>query len=263
MTAPVLGVYKSPRGTLSGGDTQVRDLLVDIVLEHERSRPRSIQTDLGPSEIGDPCARSLAYKISGFPEPLSFVDDPWFAIMGTAIHAWLADALERKNRQAVEAGQTPPWLIEQRVQIHHKLSGSCDAANVPLALCVDHKVQGKTAQQALRKHGPKKAYHVQIHTYGYGMRLAGIDICKVAIASFPRFDYITKGMYVWSEPYNETVVVNALARVGIIEELVRQINPAADPIRFTQIPKTPSADCRLCPWNKPGLDTGATCPGNL
>lgn len=263
MTVPVLGVFKSTRGTLSGGDTQVRDLLIDIVLEHERSRPRSMQTSLGPSEIGDPCARALAYKISGFPEPVSYVDDPWFAIMGTAIHVHLADALERVNQIELARTGVKRWLLEQRVHVDGSVYGSCDAADIIDGIALDHKIVGKTAQQKARKHGPKCSYHVQIHAYGYGLRRLGYDIKKVAIAFYPRFDYITKAMYVWSEPYNEVIVTKALQRLGIIEELVRQLNPAADPIRFTQIPKTPSDDCRLCPWNKPGKDTGATCPGNL
>lgn len=261
-----LGTYVSIRGSQMGGDAQLRDMLIDIILEHEKSRPRSQQTALGPSEIGDPCPRKLAYKVSHFPEPLSYVDDPWFAIMGTAIHTHLGTALDRVNQLALDRGEQAPWLIEQRVTVRADneglLEGNMDAYNFWLRRPVDHKVVGKTTHTKVRRHGPSKEYHVQIQGYGVGAVNLGLKVDKVSIAFYPRFDNITRAMYVWTGPFLPGLVDKALSRVDIIDELIRQLNPLKDPRQFTKIKAVPSENCRLCPWFKPGEDTGMTCPGN-
>lgn len=266
MTTAGLGTYVSPRGTMTGGDTQLRDLLIDIILEQENARPRSMQTALGPSEIGDPCPRKLGYKVSGWPEPESYVDDPWFAIMGTSVHTTIATALERKNQQAIDRDEQPPWLIEQRVNIRTgidgTLEGSLDAYNWLMQRVVDHKIVGKTSHTKYRRYGPSKVYHVQIQAYGVGAVRLGLKVDKVSIAFYPRFAGITEALYVWTGPFKPELVDKALKRLDIIIELVRQLNPLADPYQFTKIKAVPSADCRLCPWFRPGHDTGAVCPGD-
>jgi len=266
VTAAGLGTYVSPRGTMSGGDTQLRDLLIDIILDYEKDRPRSKQTALGPSEIGDPCPRKLAYKISRFPEPLSYVDDPWYAIMGTATHELIGRSLERQNNLARARGESPPWLIEQRVVVRSgiegTLEGSLDAYNWLMQRVVDHKLVGVTSHKKYRRYGPSKVYHVQVQAYAVGAVQLGLPVDKVSIAFYPRFATITEALYVWTGPFMPELVEQALRRLDIITELVRQLNPLADPGKFRDIKSVPSADCRLCPWLRPGDDTGETCPGD-
>lgn len=267
MTIAGLGTYVSPRGTMSGGDTELRDLIIDIVLEYEKTRPRSQQVALGPSEIGDPCPRKLAYKISRFPEPMSYVDDPWYAMMGTAMHETFGKVLERENEKAKAFYEKPPWLIEQRVTVRTgidgTLEGSLDAYNWLMQRVIDWKLVGKTAHTKYRRHGPSKVYHTQIQAYGVGARRHGLIVDKVSIAFLPRFASISEALYVWTGPFKPEIVDQALKRLDIITELVRQLNPLAYPERFRDIKSVPSDDCRLCPWLRPGADTGETCPGNL
>lgn len=266
MTAAGLGAYVSPRGTMTGGDAQLRDLLIDIILEQENARPRSIQTALGPSEIGDPCPRKLAYKIARMPEPESYVDDPWFAIIGTAVHTVIGSALERQNELALARGELAPWLVEQRVNVRTgldgSLEGSLDAYNWLMQRVIDHKLVGITSHKKYRRYGPSKVYHTQIQAYGVGAVNLGLKVDKVSIAFYPRFAGITEALYVWTGPFKPEIVGKALRRLDIIAELVRQLNPIADPLQFTKIASVPSDDCRLCPWLRPGIDTGMTCPGD-
>jgi hypothetical protein len=266
VTTAGLGTYVSPRGTMSGGDTELRDLLIDIILDQEKNRPRSMQTALGPSEFGDPCPRKLAYKISGMPEPESYVDDPWFAIMGTAVHTTIGSALERQNQLASARGEMAPWLIEQRVSVRTgldgSLEGSLDAYNWFMRRVVDHKLVGITSHRKYRRFGPSKVYHVQIQGYAVGAMNMGIPVEKVSIAFYPRFAGITEGLHVWTGPFKPEIVEKALRRLDIITELVRQLNPLANPGKFRDIASVPSDDCRLCPWLRPGQDTGMTCPGD-
>lgn len=268
-TVPGLGTFVSQRGTMHGGDLELRDMLIDVILAHEKSRPRSMQTKLGPSEIGEPCARKLAYKLSGFPEPESYVDDPWYAIMGTAVHTHIGSVLDWENSMAEAQGAGPQWLIEQRVTVRVgpdgvELDGSMDAYSYRLRRPVDHKLVGKTNHTKYRRHGPPMDYKIQIHAYGVGAANRGLPVEKVSIAFYPRFEYLSKALYVWTEPFNPALVGKALARLDIIAEMVRLLNPLADPMQFTRIQKLPSDNCRLCPWLRPGdEDTGMTCPGNM
>jgi hypothetical protein len=268
-TVPGLGTFVSQRGTMHGGDLELRDMLIDVILAHEKARPRSMQTKLGPSEIGEPCARKLAYKLSGFPEPESYVDDPWYAIMGTAVHTHIGSVLDWENSMAEAQGAGPVWLVEERVTVRVgpdgvELDGSMDAYNYGLRRPVDHKLVGKTNHTKYRRHGPPMDYKIQIHAYGVGATNRGLPVEKVSIAFYPRFEYLSKALYVWTEPFNPALVDKALARLDIIAEMVRLLNPLADPMQFTKIQKLPSDNCRLCPWLRPSEeDTGMTCPGNM
>lgn len=227
-----------------------------------------MQTALGPSEIGEPCPRKLAYKISGFPEPESYVDDPWYAIMGTAVHVQIGSALEWANAQAERQGQETPWLVEQRVTVRAvedgTLEGSMDAYSFWLKRPVDHKLVGKTRHTHYRRHGLPMDYKVQIHAYGVGAVNRGLEVEKVSVAFYPRFEYLTKALYVHTEAFDPGLVEKYLHRLDIIITLTRELNPLADPHQFTKIKSVPSDNCRLCPWLRPtDEDTGMTCPGNM
>ena len=74
-------------GILGGSNphaTALKHELSQVILWNEHNAPRSLQRAIGPSELGDPCDRKLAYRIAGI-EPVNF-GDPWPAIVGTSIH---------------------------------------------------------------------------------------------------------------------------------------------------------------------------------
>lgn len=255
-----------PRRTETGNghvnsDQELRTEIQDVVYTYENSRPRTQQTRIGPSEIGEPCARKLAYKLSGLPAPEDGGSDPWYAIIGTAVHTWLSEALEHQNDLARERGEDPPWLIEQRVALRDDLDGTMDGFKIPAGLALDHKVVGKTTHTKVKRHGPPEVYRGQIHGYGLGAARAGLPVQRVAIAFYPRTTDL-RDLYVWSEPFDPTVALRALERVDRIVAVVRLLNPLRDPLQFRRIPKTPSEDCRYCPWLEPGPDRGIRCPGN-
>lgn len=255
-------VTTSEAQQMSPHDREIGDTLTQIVLAYERGRPRSLQRRIGPSEVGEPCVRKLAYKVSGFPEPPGAASDPWYAIIGTSVHAWLATAIEKQNELATAQGLPAPWLTEQSVQIRPNLTGSADLVHKESGTVIDHKIVGFTNHRKYRLHGPSQIYRTQIHLYGIGVWNMGIKVNKVAIAFFPRSDDL-KGLHVFSEPFDPQIGIRALIRLDDIQLAVNALDPAAHPERFMQFPRTPSDDCRYCPWMLPTTDTGATCPGNL
>ena len=86
----------------------IKSTLTDIITEHDRRSPRSVQVKIGPSEMGDLCDRKVAYRLANIPpcnEP-----DNWPAIVGTACHSWLEGAVTQSTRARSSSPRRPSTL---------------------------------------------------------------------------------------------------------------------------------------------------------
>lgn len=238
------------------GDREVANLLKGIVYAYNAADPRSQQRSIGLSEIGHPCPRRIAYKLSGMPEPENPADDPWLMILGTAFDAWLMKAFDHHNQQLGRER----FITQKRVFLRDR-PGSLDIYDADTFRIIDAKLVGKSSQDKYKKQISRE-YRTQVHCYGQGMVNQGYRVDKVAVALFPRFTWISKAMYVWGEDFDPAVASAALQRVDDINTLVNTLRPVMDPTQFTRFPKRPSDTCMWCPFYRPGKDTGATCPGN-
>ncbi|MEV1049650.1 hypothetical protein [Streptomyces sp. NPDC049887] len=113
---------------------------------------------------------------------------------------------------------------------------------------LDHKLMGRWSLDKLTTKGPSPTYRVQVHTYAYGARLKGEKVDYVAIIGWPREAGTLDDLYVWTEPYDPSIAIEALARVERIAEAVKgnpdwRAQPVAD-------------DCRFCPFHAPGDKEG-------
>lgn len=243
----------APRGTVT------HPLAADIrsvVHAAYRATPRHQQTRLGPSQIGEPCARRLAYGLMHHPAHNESAD-PWPSIVGTAVHSWLADAFDAANRALGRIR----YLVEQRVEVRPGLEGSCDLYDYDTRTIIDHKVLGTTTLAALKQHGPGAGYRSQVHLYGVGIARLGLPVRHVAIAAYPRGGLLS-GLHVWTEPWNPQIAQAALARHDLILETVLALDVDQYPDRYRLVPRTPGHHCTYCRWWRPGPDTGDGCPGN-
>lgn len=219
---------------------------------------RSAQRHLGPSEIGTPCDRRLAMSLLGIP-PVNPGGDGFAAWLGTQGHRGMADiytwADGRSGRFAVETPLHFPSKLVPR--------GTGDLLDRKLRAFVDWKFMGTWSLKALRTSGPKPTYRVQIHTYAYGAVQRGEKVDQVAIVGMPRQGASLDEMFVWSEPYDQLVAVEALMRVEKIGK--RVASGVADPIESDEeIVKSmgTAADCTYCPFHLPGSsDLGHACNG--
>jgi hypothetical protein len=82
---------------------QARVDLMDAIRHKITHHPRSLQKRIGPSEIGNPCDRRIGYKLLGQPENPR--GDAWKPTIGTAVHAWLEEALDDDDALAVVVGE--------------------------------------------------------------------------------------------------------------------------------------------------------------
>ncbi|WP_026127719.1 hypothetical protein [Nocardiopsis lucentensis] len=242
----------------------IRRMLTEIILDASTNAPRSRQRRIGPSEVGDPCPRRLAYKLMDWPAA-NDGGDPWPSIVGTATHDWLANALERHNRQT----GTKRFLVEERVHVDdssvsgYRLSGSCDAYDTATHTVIDHKVVGDSVMRKYKTEGVREQYRIQANLYGLGWENAGYTPQTVALAFYPRGGMLG-GLWVWTDVYDRTVALDALKRLGTIRDALIALDPEARPQMWEHLPAQPSSACRFCPFWKPGsADLAVGCPGDL
>ncbi|MFC3980195.1 hypothetical protein [Streptosporangium jomthongense] len=225
------------------------------------NQPRTLQTRIGPSELGIPCDLRIGYKLAGHPavntnQPLS-----WKAWIGTNVHNGLQELLERANWALPNwhtDGQSR-YALEERVTVG-QINGDDISGNSDLYLdgvVWDWKVPGGNTLREYKKRGPGEQYRVQAHTYGLGWERLGFPVTDVAIYFLPR-DQEWKQRFLWSEPYDRTVAEAALSRADGIAKLVQALGPAAFPLL-----KRREAWCRSCPWFRPGaMNLPDGCPGD-
>ena len=241
-----------------GDDSSALAYNIKKVVEHRSvNSARSKQKAIGLSEIGDPCARKLAYKILDWPET-NGGGDPWASIQGTAIHSWLADAFEKFNDK-----DNPRFMIEFRVKVTDELGGTCDLFDTIDGMVIDHKCMGTTSMKARKRDGMTAQQRVQVNCYGLGVEKMGKEVKQVAIACYPlggRLD----GLHTIVEPYDRQIALDAIERLDGIKLLVWQLDVEANPQNWDLIPATPAYNCLYCPFYLPkSTDLSKGCPGEV
>jgi hypothetical protein len=253
--------------------TTVHDLatrLPELIRQAAAAAPRSQQVAMGPSEAGEPCTRKLAYKMLGWDKPDGGRDlDPWAAVQGVAVHAWLADVFRAENQRAGRER----YLIEQPVEpvtaaaaaqagLPGTLAGSCDLFDRDTGTVTDWKLTSPERLRHYRQHGPGGKYRTQAHLYGRGLANDGEHVNTVSIVFLPRAVFLD-GLHVWSEPYDPAVAGAAFRRLAAIRDAIIALDPEANPGRWGLFPTAPGS-CRHCPWLVPGSRYLARgCPGHL
>lgn len=241
------------------GTNELKNRVADIIRTHDANSSRSTQTHLGPSEIGEQCDRRLTYRLLDMAMPDIPNGDPWPAIVGTATHAWLADAFQTENQRMGRLR----YLVETRVRLTDGIGGTCDLYDLDQNAVIDHKVLGVDSLRKIRNGNIPDRYRVQVHLYGYGFALAGLPVQNVNIVAYPRSGFLD-GIAVWTEPYSERVAVDAMDRLGRLTTAAYALELDDHPERWELIPAKPGADCSFCPFWRPGeklSDRG--CPGQV
>ena len=250
---PEAGWQRPPLEGVAG--TLATDVIATVKAAAKRA-PRSRQVTVGPSELGTPCIRRLAYKLLDWPQANADTD-PWTSVLGTATHSWMADAFAEENRQI---GQQR-YLIEHRIHLPLRISGSCDLYDRDTGQVIDWKITSLANIVKYRKNGPGQQYRTQAHLYALGMQLAGEKPRDVAICFLPRGGRID-GLHIWSEPYQPAIAVSAIKRYEATVLALAYLDPEDHPDRWGLFP-TGDAYCLYCPYHLPGsTDLPAGCPGH-
>jgi len=185
----------------------LRQKILGFMVAASNGAARNQQKAIGPSEIGHPCPRNVAFKVAGVDKQPSW-NDPFPSILGVAFHAWM-----EANLPADE------WIPERRVHVTSTLSGSSDAYHIPTRTVVDWKLLGRTQHQAWLGGYSSEQYEVQADSYGLGFLNAGFPVDRVAIAVFCRAKPL-QDMFLWSRAWNPANAQKALNRLAMIRTYV-------------------------------------------
>lgn len=236
------------------------------LMRYENSRPRSIQTTLGPSELGTPCPRQIAMKLAGVQRHERGL--PWAPMCGTAVHGLMEEVLTAENERLGRER----WVLEQKVHLDDELSGHGDAYDTDHALVVDWKYTGTTARRkAARLRVPNAElvsteYRVQAHLYGLGHRNAGRPVRFVRLVLLARSHDYSESVE-WTEEYREDVALDAMTRFYFIRDQVTNMDMATHPERLELVEAVPGDACTWCPFKRlhepgrPPVDATG-CEGN-
>lgn len=235
--------------------------LRQVVTEHSRNSARTLQKHLGPSELGTPCDRQVVGKLIG--EPVTnHVVDPWPSIVGTSVHAWLADAFTAWN---VRHGFAR-WLAEQRVIPHPAHSGTADLYDGVEQAVVDHKILGESSMAKVRSAaGPSLRYQIQLLLYGKGYRVLGLPVTRVALAAYPRTAASLDGLYVWERAtgdHDDALIDEVFRLTDRRKALAADVQSGRRSLDDIDI--APDDDeCYFCEFYRPQSkrDGGPGCPG--
>lgn len=237
-------------------DLELREELVEIIQWADQNSERTRQVKIGASEIGMDCSRRLAYRIAGVPSVHRRMDG-WPAIVGTSIHAWMEQAV---NRFREAHPSSTPWQTELTVLPDPLIGGHTDLYRPGLVL--DWKFPSTDNLKRMFKSPWSQQYRVQLHTYGKGHVDAGRPVERVGLVAIGRQGSL-KTVYCKTEPYDPTVAQWGIDRVYSIGRFL--IEKDGDPEVFEKIPATPSRLCGYCPWyrrNQMSVASVKGCPGS-
>lgn len=245
-------------------DAQLLEDIKEMIVKAESERPRSLQRVPGPSQVGHPCQRNLAFTVnrarSEKPESKGYniYSDPMPAIVGTAVHAQLELAAQAANKRLGRIR----WVTEQRVVIRtasenkDELGGTCDLYDFDTSTVLDHKVPGATAYAKYVKNGPSEQYRGQAHLYGQGYINLGFKVEQVGIVFISRTGTLRQ-IHIWREPFNPELVQDILKRLDKVENILDE--KGQDGIQL--LPKTPGDYCSYCNWYSPDPQGLFQCGG--
>lgn len=251
---PLFARAVDPSG-MSPLEVDIRDELTEVVRWWSQNIPRNKQVRVGPSDLGTPCDRELAYRLAGM-EPVQY-SDPLPSIVGTATHSWMAEAVTRFE----EEHGFKRYGVEMKVAPDVILHGSTDLYHYERRLVLDWKFPGPDAFRDMRKQGFSQRYRVQLNLYGLGHKRAGRPVDKVGIVGMSRSGAL-KDMWVKIEDYDEEVALGAIRRMYNLGNLVDKEGILDDPSRWSMITPSPSRLCGYCRmYRSGGPADGTGCPG--
>jgi len=184
--------------------SEIAKMLVGALSAHDGQRDRSVQVDIGPSSVGD-CKRRVFMNITQAPKVNQ--TEKLAAIMGTFIHAGIADAIKRED----PFGDN--FMIEQEFKIEG-LRGHVDLYIKDRAQIVDWKT---TKVKSLR-YFPSLQQRLQVQLYGYLVSENGYPVETVSLVAIAR-DGGSEDIREHTEPYDPEMAKQGLDWISNLQEM--------------------------------------------
>ena len=184
--------------------TEIKKMLVGALTGHDAQRDRSLQVDIGPSAVGD-CKRRVFMNITQAPKVNQ--TEKLAAIMGTFIHAGIADAIKRED----PFGDN--FMIEWEFAVEG-LRGHVDLYIKDKAQIVDWKT---TKVKSLR-YFPSLQQRLQVQLYGYLVSENGYPVKNVSLVAIAR-DGGAEDIREHTEPYDPEMAKQGLEWISNLQEM--------------------------------------------
>lgn len=253
-----------PESIRRGQPDELAAELLEMIAFDIENQDRSLQKEIGPSEIGSPCPRQVVFGMQQVPKRNLSAPPKLKAYIGQGAHKMLERMLDKYNlNHAATYGYQERFYIEEVVQVGEiagePLIGHCDVYDRATCIVVDWKTVGPTMLKDYRANGPGQQYRAQAHLYGRGWaRYRGLPVDYVMLIFIPRQGEL-RDSYIWFEAYDEQVALDALARCDGYAVAVEALG------LDSTLQMLPAVEhfCGDCDWFTPhrALATSAGCPG--
>ena len=191
-----------------------KELLLHVLHAQDAARDRSMQTEVGPSEIGG-CKRKVWYRLNAQPHT-NDNQSKLAAIMGTAIHAAIEDAIGALDPEGKE------YLVETEVS-YGDMKAHVDLF-VPSTGAV---IDWKTSKVKNLGYFPSTQQRWQVQLYGYLLSKNGYEVKTVNLVAIAR-DGSEKDIKVHTEAYDETMAQAALSWLANVKASTTLPEPEKD-----------------------------------
>lgn len=247
---------RMPGFEMTGFDIDLKEALIEIVDIAQRNSGRSKQVALGCSEVGQECELRLAYRMADMPA-VHNGGDPWPAIVGTAIHAWMEQAVN--DFQAIHGIKR--WLTEMAVFPSEIVAGHTDLYDTENFVVLDYKFPSPDNFRKMKKDGPSEQYMTQVQLYGLGHERAGRPVKRVGIVALGRQGWL-KDLWVHTVEYDRKVALDAVQRIFTLGAKMIALG-LPDSGAWQEVERSPSRLCSWCPmWNRnESVPSAKGCPG--
>ena len=189
-----------------------KDLLIEVLRAKDATRSRSVQTQVGPSELGG-CRRKVWYRLNSQVET-NDNELKLAAIMGTAIHATIEEAL------ALADPSGEKYVVESEVE-YNGMKAHIDLWIPETGAVVDWK----TSKVKNLSYFPSKQQRWQVQVYGYLLEKSGLGNPKtVNLVAIAR-DGDERDVKIHSEAYDPAIAEEALVWL----EEIKKSSIAPDP----------------------------------
>lgn len=207
LTSAVAAQYTGADPTLVPGE--LRTIIEAAIM----NAPRTLQTRIGPSELGVECTRCLAHMLAETPQK---PDAAWLPTCGTAVHEWLEGVILRHELTRADLGIPGRYLPECQVMVGTvggvQITGNADVFDTWSGTVVDWKNLGTTALRNLKGEGANTQYRRQGNLYGKGYEDLGYTVRSIIIYGLPRNGLTLAESYAYQFDYERADAQRTLDR---------------------------------------------------
>ena len=195
--------------------TDPKELLLGVLRDKDAKRSRSVQTQVGPSEIGG-CARKVWYRLNS--QPVTNDNElKLAAIMGTAIHGAIEEAITELDPKGEK------YWVETEVE-YGDMKAHIDLFIPETGAVVDWK----TSKMKNLSYFPSTQQRWQVQLYGYLLEKSGkAKVKTVNLVAIAR-DGDERDVKVHTEPYDEAIAIQALGWLALVKEAKEPPAPEKD-----------------------------------